>query len=339
MSIRVLFANHESITNSLDNFANNTTATKPEPAKPAATSSRPKPKFDLPNLTIPQGEVIEEKTWPWTTAVPVPYDAVPSEEYVAVCMSIKDQSRDMNEFFTHHYYHHNIRRFYIMDDGSDPPLSSFEYPGVPRSALTFTYEDRKTRVQHMQMMFYSWCMERYADKHKWIAFLDGDEYIETPGSETFQEVLESFEHNDTVGALGINWKVHTSSGVKTRPPSARKAFDVCAFDGKGSINTHIKVVVKTSLAAGPLNPHKFRLKNGAETVGENGDIINTVAFREPITRARVGLHHYAIKSLEEFEEKLHRGNGMTDPQSRGVWEKVEYEMDKVNCTEIVNYDP
>lgn len=51
------------------------------------------------------------------------------------------------------------------------------------------------------------------------------------------------------------------------------------------------------------------------------------------------MHHYAIKSLEEFEEKVHRGNGMTDPQSRQMWEKVEYGMEKIECKEMVGYDP
>ncbi|CZR51555.1 uncharacterized protein PAC_01432 [Phialocephala subalpina] len=290
---------------------------KSEPTTPSATSRRPSSAKYLQNFAILQGEIVEEKVWPFETAVPVPYDALPADEYVAVCMAVKDQSHDMDEFLAHHYYNHNVRRFYIMDDCSDPLLSSFEYPNVPRAALTFTYESQKTRVNHMQMVFYKACLERYSAKHKWIAFLDADEYIETPGTETFREVLESFEHNSTVGALGTNWKVHPSSGVKTRPLSARKAFDEYAFGGNDSIDRYVKSVVKTSLAAGPLNPHKFKLQGSAQN----------------------RIHHYAIRSEEEFEEKLHRGNGMTEPQSKVFWEKVEYEMEKVNCTEMVDYDP
>ncbi len=132
-----------------------------------------------------------------------PHDAIPADEYVAVCMSVKDQSLDLIEFFVHHYHHMGIRRFYVMDDGSDPPLSSFEYPGIPRSALTFTWMDPQHRVGYMQLRFYIWCIERYSKSHEWIAFLDGDEFLETPGPESLTEILESFEGNDTVGALGV----------------------------------------------------------------------------------------------------------------------------------------
>jgi len=55
----------------------------------------------------------------------------------------------------------------------------------------------------MQMVFYTWCIERYRDNHKWIAFIDGDEFIETLGNETLREILEGLEDDESVGALGV----------------------------------------------------------------------------------------------------------------------------------------
>jgi hypothetical protein len=134
-----------------------------------------------------------------------------------------------------------------------------------------------------------------------MAFIDSDEFIDTPGNETLHEVLESFENDESVGALGVNWRMHSSTGLLTRPDSTRKAFIVIKADeipesiGKGTDNAHIKLIVKTSHAGGPINPHKFNLRPGTNTVGENRDVINTIAFREPVTRKRISLHHYAIK--------------------------------------------
>lgn len=125
------------------------------------------------------------------------------EEYVAICIAVKDQALDLIEYFVHHYHHMGIRRFYVMDDGSDPPLSSFEYPGVPRSVLSFTWQDPASRSPTQQLAFYDQCVEKYRSKHKWIAFLDGDEFLETPGKETLKQVLESFEDDELVGALGV----------------------------------------------------------------------------------------------------------------------------------------
>jgi hypothetical protein len=130
-------------------------------------------------------------------------DNVPLDEHVAICISVMNQSKDLTEWLVHHYHHMGIGRFYIMDDGSEPPLSTFEYPGVPRSALTFTYQERATRHPQMQTMFYSWCLERWNTNHTWMAFIDGDEYLGTPGKETLLEVLASFEDDESIGALGV----------------------------------------------------------------------------------------------------------------------------------------
>lgn len=111
------------------------------------------------------------------------------------------------------------------------------------------------------------------------------------------------------------------------------------YDGSGTHNRHVKSIVKTSHAGGAINPHKFNLRPGTYTVGENGDHIDTEAFREPITRDRIGLHHYVIKSRQEFEEKMLRGNGMTQPKDEGLWDEFENKVPHVECREMVGYRP
>lgn len=69
------------------------------------------------------------------------------DEYLAVCLFAKNQAADMVEFFQHHYHELGIRRFYVMDDGSEPPLSTFadEY-GIPPEAIDFIYYPHITDV-------------------------------------------------------------------------------------------------------------------------------------------------------------------------------------------------
>lgn len=326
------------------------------PAAPAAEVPAPAADAKPPNGTQPATSVLDDE----------------QAEPIAICVSVKDQPIDMIEFFVHHYHNMGIRRFYVMDDGSDPPLSTFKYPGIPRSALTFTYEPRTERADFMQTVFYQWCIDRYREKHTWIAFIDTDEFLWTSEKETLGEVLSTFEGDDSVGALGVkyvrsrhsrrkgnptlclwtgdsrltffSWQMHSSSGLLYRPISVRRSFTTCIWDdevggGPGSHNRHVKSIVKMSHALGPSNPHKFNLIPGANTVGEDGDVVTTIAFREPITRRRIGLHHYAVKSKEEYEAKMARGNGMSQPKSLAFWRSVEDEMPHVNCTEMVAYQP
>jgi hypothetical protein len=266
------------------------------------------------------------------------------EDYVAVCMAVKDQPLDLPEFLVHHYYHVGIQRFYIMDDGSDPPLSSVPDYGIPNSALTFYYYNASDRVNMMQLNIYNQCNEWYGKNHTWIAYLDADEFLEvTDPKESFPSILKGFESDDTIGAVGINWRMHTSSDLKSRPESNRKSFTTCIYDdedhsGEASDNKHIKSVVKTSKYESAINPHTFNLKDGAHMVGEDGEQVNHWAFRQPITRNRLSLHHYAVKSYEEYETKMNRSNAMGDAKSWEFWNHVR-DLPHVDCPEMAKFEP
>lgn len=69
------------------------------------------------------------------------------DEYLAFCLFAKNQAADMVEWFQHHYYEMGIRRFYVMDDGSDPPLSTYmdDY-GIPPEAVDFIHYPKSTDV-------------------------------------------------------------------------------------------------------------------------------------------------------------------------------------------------
>jgi hypothetical protein len=279
------------------------------------------------------------------TAVELPLGSNSTEEYLAVCVAMKDQFKDLPEWLTHHYYHSGVKRFYIMDDGSNPPISELEMDyGIPKSAITFHYQPRETRAENMQMIFYQQCQEWYGSNHTWIAYIDGDEFLESTGNETIEEVLRSFDPDESVGALGVHWKMHNSNGLLTRPESARKGFTTCLWDsphdysGGTDDNHHIKSIVKTSKYLHWSNPHKFDLKDGAQTVTEHGDVVTTPAWRSPITRDRVALHHYAVKSRQEYEEKMHRSNGMSEPKNEGFWDHMEM-TPTVVCNEMAKYNP
>ncbi|KAF8858994.1 hypothetical protein BDZ45DRAFT_742807 [Acephala macrosclerotiorum] len=267
-----------------------------------------------------------------------------TEEYVAFCVAHRNQVRDIPEFLTHHYYHHGIRRFYIMDDRSSPPLSSFNDWGIPRSALSFQYYDKNAQHPDMQTHIYSECQRLYGSLHSWIAFIDADEFFEARGGETLPSILREFDKDESVGALGVNWRLHSSANLTTRPKSMRQSFTTCPVDPEvipeGEIqgwkdNRLIKSIVKTALFEKPLTPHLFQTLNGTRTVGEHGDIIEYGdGVRQPITRDRIGLHHYTVKSREQFEEKTKNWS----MKGWEYWDHIEG-LSQVKCDEMTKYKP
>ena len=76
----------------------------------------------------------------------------------------------------------------------------------------------------MQEMFYKKCFEMYSSRHRWIAFIDADEFIDTPGNETLREILESFDPDDHVGALGMNVSNNTATSLMRWAAVAQDPF-------------------------------------------------------------------------------------------------------------------
>ncbi|KAF5873235.1 putative glycosyl family 2 protein [Botrytis fragariae] len=257
------------------------------------------------------------------------------DEYVSVCMAVKDQQQDLPEFFIHHYYHLGIKRFYIMDDGSDPPLSEMEDLGIPREHVTFQYFNKSEHTYYMQEHVYKLCVEKYRSNHTWMAFIDADEYLEMTGKENLNEFLESYEEDEHVGAVYVSWMTHSSAGLLSRPKSVRQAYIDCVWDGEGH-NVLGKTIAKLSLYAGPNTVHQVRCKDGAIVVDENG--IKAPVRRYSPTRDRIALHHYALKSREEYQEKVDRGNAMSTPKNWGFWDSVEG-MAGIECLSMTEYYP
>lgn len=151
--------------------------------------------------------------------------------------------------------------------------------------------------------------------------------------------LREFED---AGAFGMQWLNHNSNGLIKRPTvGPRKAFTSCiddyAADGSGvRDNRHIKSWVQTRYFAGFTSPHSFITNCSTLTLGEDHDPVD-YAYREPITRNRIALHHYVIKSREQFLEKMSRWEG-DNPKDDSFFNYINAQS-RHNCTSLVAYYP
>lgn len=328
---------------------------------PSKNVSHERPNVDAQShkVTTPPKDVFGEQpdvdaqssnfTTPSTNiSSPAPFPPLPppdDEEYMAICMAVKNQSIDLPEFFIHYYFHLGIRRFYIFDDGTEPPLSTASYP-IPSSAITWVYfqphvhSDRLGQRKGIQEKYYTGCVKMFGDRHTWMGFLDADEFLEMTGGETLSEFLHDWARNDTVGAVGVNWLVHSSAGLLTRPADGpRKAFNRCIVDDPHNDNLKVKTFVRTALFEFMWNCHCVaKFKKGAIQVGEDGDRITQNCDRNPITRKRWGLHHFGTKSREEFLQKQARGKIRGGKSTAHWWKKIE-NAEQRDCPELTKYVP
>lgn len=104
------------------------------------------------------------------------------------------------------------------------------------------------------------CAYVWGVNNTWIAFIDADEYFDTVGTEKIEDILHELEATrPDVGALGVNWEMHTSSHLRYHVDNVRQSYLECIYDdpehnGEGSDAKHIKSIVRTDAY---LSPSKY----------------------------------------------------------------------------------
>jgi len=231
------------------------------------------------------------------------------KSYVAICAIVKDQGEDILEWALYHKMI-GIDTIYIHDHNSTIPLINEVLPLVKSGTVEYTYfkDPPSDSKLNPQIYTYVQCLNKYSTKHRFIAFIDIDEFIvlnHGEGNQYLPDFLRSFENH---GALGINWRVMGSDNHTTRPSGgALENYQSCYPEKQENLQKHIKSIVNTKYKATPTNPHYFKTE-GVNTIDYNGQII-TGPFNEPPALQDIILHHYFYKSEEDFYNKHVRGTG------------------------------
>ncbi len=267
------------------------------------------------------------------TATTQPKSSKHHDEYLAVCMIVRNQNQDLPEWFQHHYYNMGIRRFYILDDGSQPPTSDFAdtfedsqgcaHLHLLRQGARDPSQPAGHAAVHIQRLRGQPRREQHvAGLHRRRRILRHAGWGTARRGAPRDGAAPA--HRLSRGELESALVQRAAYAAK----SVRKAYTTCVDNdpennGANSYNRYVKSIVRTKFYEGVANPHSFRTGNGSVFVGEFGDPVNPEAYRQPVTHDRLALHHYMVKSREEFEEKMNRSTGMSDARNWEFWDSVE----------------
>lgn len=89
------------------------------------------------------------------------------------------------------------------------------------------------------------------------------------------------------------------------------------------VHRHIKSVVQPRFTARMEGPHHGAFAPGYFAVTTSGSRVEGAFAKKP-TYKRLALHHYVVKSREDFEEKMARGNVMgEESRQESFWQQIE----------------
>ncbi|SMP77761.1 Glycosyltransferase family 92 [Desulfonatronum zhilinae] len=241
--------------------------------------------------------------------------------YFSVCCIAKNEHPFIHEWIDHHLLI-GAEKIIIFDNESAPPLNLFLKEYVDKGFVDIYNIDG----QEKQIPAYHNCLKLYADKSKWIAFIDVDEFLILKKMGDIRFFLLDYEE---YGGLGVHWVDFGSSGYVKRPELYQMKSYIHRFPLDYQKNLHIKSIIQPQKVSHPFNPHKFIYKDPWYCVDENYFPISE--SQGPFTANNIQLNHYYFRSQQDYCQKLDRGRAdRVDEEGKRKHSAFFYQLEHAN---------
>lgn len=239
-----------------------------------------------------------------------------TDYHTSIVLIAKDEERYIREWLEYHL-EVGISHFYIYDNESTAEFKKVLDPYIQKGIVTYTWFPGN----YVQMKAYDDALSRFKLDTKYMAFIDGDEFIvpmkEDSVAKEIDYIINRYSNREyrvdwNAGGIGINWRCFGSSGHENIPDGLVIENYTNRAEDEWDNNAHIKTICNPRVAISfETNPHACSYKKGYFCISERGSYIPGAFFYDaPCNRIRI--NHYYTKSRQEYISKWHRGWPDTD---------------------------
>ena len=241
---------------------------------------------------------------------------------LAACVVLRDEL-DVPEWLAYHR-RLGIGAFYIYDHNGTVPLTdAAPYASLAAGDVRYNYFNQYLG-ESPQLAVYNECREQFFGQHRWMTFIDPDEFIVLQQPEiTLPKFLAGYED---FGALVVNWRLFGSSNHSRRPTGRVVDNYIHCYPRDHSNSIHVKVIANTRFTTRIDSPHSAEYVQGKFAVTESHQ-----PHGRPetplISMNEIALYHYVVKSQEDFDRKRARGavHGVANIRPENFLQEVDSE--------------
>jgi hypothetical protein len=244
--------------------------------------------------------------------------------FLTLCSALRDEARYLAEWVVHHALL-GVDRFCLYDNDSRDETRAI-LSGLQRH---FDIEIRPWDQQPANVLAFDDCYRREVGRTEWLACVDSDEFLMPGEGESLPALLREA---GTAAALLVNWRIFGSSGLDRRPPGLCLAHFTGRAPDDFPPNRHIKSIVRPECVVALLTPHHFAVL-GRQVDSEMRAVLPVAGRLERPRLRRLALHHYIVRSREDFRHKIARGRGSASRNSIGQDFKGYFEFHDRNEVE------
>jgi glycosyltransferase involved in cell wall biosynthesis len=249
--------------------------------------------------------------------------------YLSICAIFKDEAPYLPEWIEFHRLV-GVERFFLYDNGSTDGGRKVVEPWV-RTGVVSVVDCSVPLAEGGQSWAYADALRRARGRTRWLAFIDLDEFLFSPGPTPLPDLLRDYEQHP---GIVVNWQVYGSSGQTTAGDGLVIERFVRRAQTRWVRNRRVKSIVDPQRAVRPIGPHFFEYTDEALAVTEDQEPVRVIEQRawtrrmrrglvrlplietdpyavrrssvKRVSVGRVRLNHYAVRSRQEFEQKTTR---------------------------------
>ena len=225
---------------------------------------------------------------------------------LAVVAVMKCEGSYIKEWLDYHLLA-GVDHFFIYDNESTDNQKEILQPYIDAGIVTYTFFPGSSP----QFPAYNDAINRFRFLCRYMAIIDGDEFILPKSKPTIIEVVdEILADKPNIGGLGINWHFFGSSGNKTADYT-KGVLERFTYRTPPDYETVIKNIVNPRRIRYFGSPHYMYFYEGFFAVSEAGDTLSIgQGFNTSPTNKKIVINHYVTKSFEEYMNKNKRGDSV-----------------------------
>lgn len=170
---------------------------------------------------------------------------------------------------------------------------------------------------------YNRVLQEYADRVKWIAFIDADEFLYPVEGDDIRKTIADFGE---VGAIAAHWHVYGSNGHVSQPAGLMIDNFTRRAEDNSNNNCHVKSIVNIKFAFRAMTSHLFEVLHGIFDDAGNDLHMGPPYGKfedKPTTYKKLRINHYHCRSKEYYLSKSARGYFGVDDKKLEDAERVE----------------
>ncbi len=228
---------------------------------------------------------------------------------LALAAIVKDEAPYLREWLEFHLML-GVRRVHIYDNGSTDETPDVLAPFIARGEVAVTPWRNFCGFESAQRLAYAHAIANFGPDHRWMAFIDVDEFLFPTEAESLPQALEALAH---LPGFVVPWRNFGPDGHETRPDGlVIEAYRECAaFPPRPDQRALLRYKsVIDPRAAAASDTHMFPLRGlGSVALNQRGARARFHATREAAFAAEgpLRLNHYFTRSLAEMRARVAKG--------------------------------